>query len=163
MVDTSKTIPPINRNYNQSGIYSARQMNEIGRELGRLSSSIDLTKTPTGYKYSATGGDAGNWTLQCNKTGNDAVTVTAGTISFGGTDMVVAETDITLTGETEFVYVKVARASNTATVEHAAVRPSSGSTNWYLILTSYTATAGTYGTATVHHRGDYNGTLPLIS
>ena len=57
MVDTSKATPEIKDNYTSSGINSYREDNRIGHEINMLSTSQDLTKSPTGYRYNS-GGDA---------------------------------------------------------------------------------------------------------
>ena len=54
MADTGKTIPLVQEHYTRSGITPARQMNRIGHEINMLTSSPDLIKTPTAYRYNQT-------------------------------------------------------------------------------------------------------------
>ena len=51
MSNTGKSRPIIKRNRTKTTLPTARQQNTAGRETYRLSTSQDLTKTPTGYKY----------------------------------------------------------------------------------------------------------------
>jgi len=57
-MDTSKQIAMVRQRYQTTGITPARQMNNIGREINKLSMSQDLSKTPTGYRYAGAGVDA---------------------------------------------------------------------------------------------------------
>ena len=97
-----------------------------------------------------------SWTLQHSKPANNQCKITAGTVTLGGVDLSVSETTVDLSGATEFVYVKVIRATSVVSVNHASVRPQPDSTNFYLILVSFAATDGVYDSGTIHHRGDYN-------
>ena len=59
----------------------------------------------------------------------DQFRITAGTLSLEG-DIVIdtAETDLSLTGATEYIYVTHTRNSSVATITHAASRPESDAT-----------------------------------
>jgi len=54
-MDISKSSTFVKQYQRQSGITSARQMKNIGREINRLSMSRDVSKTPTGYHYQVAG------------------------------------------------------------------------------------------------------------
>ena len=160
MPDTSKSIPGVRQHQRQTGIPSARQMRNIGHEINRLSMSQDLTKTPTGYRYSGSGAVSEPWTFKHSISGA-VVTISAGTISYGSVDIDVAEGDVTLTGTPEFVYVRLTRVDQSTTIGHASTRPVSDSTYAYFILVSFTATAGVYSLSKIHHRGDIFLQVPM--
>ena len=161
MSDSSKQSTGVRRLQRSTGIPSARQMRNIGREINRLSMSQDVTKTPTGYRYAGSSTTTTEtWTLSHSLSGA-VVTITAGTISYGSIDIAVAGGDVTLTGTPEFVYVRLERTTKTATLGHASTRPASDSTYAYFVLASFTATDGSYSLTAVHHKGDIYLQVPI--
>ena len=55
MADTGKPSSGVKEQYATGGTVSRHQLNRIGHEINRLSMSQDLTKTPTGYRYTGSG------------------------------------------------------------------------------------------------------------
>ena len=104
---------------------------------------------------------AESWTLQHSKPANNQCKISAGTVTIAHQNYSVAETTVTLTGASEFVFVKLVLSSGATSVLHASTRPVSDSTNFYLILASFTATDGVYDAGTIHWRGDYNANALL--
>jgi len=78
----------------------------------------------------------------------------------GHIDVRVAETDITLTGNPEYIYVQYAWGATTATIEHSSSLPTTNSTflRWRLI--KMTPTNGVYFPAEVYWEG---GSINLAS
>ena len=136
-------------------------MNKMSREVRRLSSSRDLRKGPGGYVYSGGAASVNEpWTLKHTLSGTSC-TISAGTISYGDIDIAVAEDTVTLTGTPAFVYIRLTRATNAATIAQASTRPSSDSTYAYFPLVSFTASAGVYTLDKIHHRGDIFLQVPM--
>ena len=159
MPDAGKNRPLITETFVKSGIPRSTWMNKVAHECNMLTSSPDLTKTPTGYRYTASA-KSEPWTLK-HSISSGVVTITAGTISYGSVDIPVAGGDVTLNGSPEFVYVRLERATEATTLGHASERPASDSTYAYFMLVSFTATAGVYKLDKIHHRGDIYLQVPM--
>lgn len=99
-------------------------------------------------------------TLECTWKSANVVAVSAGRIKYGNKVINVSQTDVTLTGSTEYIFIKCDR-NGSAVVLHDAIENISTSTWLYLSLAKYTATAGVYSlAATYHPGGDYEFTFP---
>jgi len=159
MADVSKTIPLVKETFTSSGVPRASWQNKIGREINLLSSSPDLIKTPTGYRYK-TGPAVQPWTFQHSQT-KAVITVTAGTVSYGSSDIAFAGGSVTLTGTPEFVYIRLERTLKTLTLGHASTRPQSDSTYAYFVLASFSAIGSVYSLTAVHHKGDIYLQVPM--
>lgn len=166
MADAAKSIPGINQNYSSGVITSRDQLNRIGRQLNKLTQSPDLINGPAHYSYTgAATATIRPYTLQATKPANNQCKISAGTIRLGtGNNYAVAETTVTLTGATEYVYVRVTLSDGTTSVLHSSTEPETDSTYFYLIIIEFIATAGNYDQGTEHWRGgDFNAFALLIT
>ena len=164
MSDTGKQSTGVRRMQTRTGIPSARQMRNIGREIRCLSMSQDVTKTPTGYRYPTNNKARGPYAFQCTLSGGKTVTVRAGRyINHGSMNLEVTGDTATLAGlSNEYVFVKYDRASHTATIDHATSWPTSNSSDVFVVLCTYARKAeNVYSLTEINHEGDINFDLPM--
>ena len=75
----------------------------------------------------------------------------------------VAETDVTLTGDPEFVYVEWVRSTPSgATIQHSTTRPEPTTTHQRVALLKLSLLGGVYVLDKVLHTGDIQFDLPMI-
>jgi hypothetical protein len=101
------------------------------------------------------------WSLQHSKPANNQCTISAGRIVYGTKVYSVAEDTVVLEGATEFVFVKIIRASSVSSIEHASTYPVSNPTEFVLPLVEFTATNGVYDKGKILHKGDHVSTTPI--
>ena len=94
------------------------------------------------------------------------VTIRAGNLRIlGSKNIAVAETNLTLTGSPEWIYVKHVRTSDTATIEHSVSEPETTPTtlNYPLYKFTFDTTIQAYRLADqgIKHVGDINLDTPL--
>jgi len=94
------------------------------------------------------------------------VTIRAGNLRIHGSkNIAVAETNLTLTGSPEWIYVKHVRTSDTATIEHSVSEPETTPTtlNYPLYKFTFDTTIQAYRLADhgIKHVGDINLDTPL--
>ena len=110
------------------------------------------------------GGRSEIWTLSHTiNTSTGVCAITAGRwVRMGAAVITIAAASVTLTGTTEFVWVKHDRTAG-AVVGHSSNYPTTtDSTNAYVVLVSFTKTGSSYDQGTIHHKGDIYFDLPLV-
>lgn len=104
------------------------------------------------------------WYKQTGTTGNQ-ITVKAGTFRVHGSFKTeVAETPLSLSGTTEYIYLQWTRSGSGVSVEHASTEPESTNTTLYVPLYRFglsNYTTGNYVLKQIYHVGDVNLDLPL--
>ena len=96
----------------------------------------------------------------------DKVKIYAGTLRLHSVaNIVVSETDVTLTGDPEYIYVQHGRGSGTATIAHSSTDPVSTSTYLYVPLVKFTVVSAAVYTfvCRLHAATDINFDTPLMA
>jgi len=96
-------------------------------------------------------------------TSSGGVTIHAGSIRLHGIgNYAVAETDVTLTGATEWVYVEQSKSTPASTsVKHSATEPATNTSFRRLPLFKFTNDGSGYVLAQICHMGDFNFDAPI--
>ena len=82
------------------------------------------------------------------------VHVTSGDLFIDGRDTIaIAQTDVVLTGNPEYIYVQHAWDGSTATVEHSTTKPQSNATYYRHTLFKFVPTGGVYSLSEILHPG----------
>jgi len=88
----------------------------------------------------------------------------AGTICIGDTNIEVSADSVSLSGSTEWVYIDHTRGTSSASIAHAAARPTSNTTHLFITLSKYQSdVAGIWYQSEIHHIGDVVIDSPLQS
>jgi len=115
-MDVSKSSTGVRQYRSKTSIPSARQMDNIGREVNRLSMSRDVSKTPTGYHYQIAGETSFPHRFGVNYSDTKgAVDIDTGGWNQNGV-LVVDAGGTTKLGDTTNVYIK-------ATITHDSTYP----------------------------------------
>ena len=72
-----------------------------------------------------------------------------------------SETEVTLTGATEWVYAQMSRAGGTVSIKHSATEPASNSTTLKVPLYLFSFVASSYSLERVCNLGDINFDTPI--
>lgn len=89
-------------------------------------------------------------------------TIYAGAFRIHGSGIYdVAETDVTLSGATDWVYAAHKWDHSASSISHSSTEPESTTVELRWPLYKFTASGGTYSLDTIRHMGDINIAVPL--